>query len=50
MRRKEIIRNIGFVLLGMLIWNLIDLIWDWKGNAEDFNKGRNSSKEFFRQE
>ncbi len=44
MKKKNVLRNIGFFFLGILVWFIIDLIWDWKGNVDSFKKGYNDGR------
>jgi hypothetical protein len=44
MKKKSILTNLGFFLLGVLVWFIIDLIWDWEGNRDAFKKGYNDAK------
>lgn len=50
MKRKNIVLNVLFFLLGIFVWFIIDLIWDWEGNVEDFNKGYNKARENYTEE
>lgn len=43
MKRKNVIKNVGFFFLGVLTWFIIDLIWDWNGNVNSFKKGYNDA-------
>jgi len=50
MKNKNIrIFTIG-LLAGILIWFFIDLIWDWKGHVDDYNRGHEAAKELFSKE
>lgn len=44
MKKKNITPFIIGFIAGLFIWFLIDLIWDWEGNVEDYNRGYNAAK------
>ena len=44
MKKKSILKNLGFFLLGILVWFIIDLIWDWEGNVDSFKQGYENAK------
>ena len=50
MKRKNILRNASFFLLGVLVWFIISLIWDWEGNIEGFKKGYNDARKNYTEE
>lgn len=47
MKNKNIRNFIFGLITGLIIWFLIDLIWDWEGNVNDYNKGYNDAMKFW---
>jgi len=44
MKNKTIKSLLFGLITGVIIWFLIDLIWDWEGNVDSFNKGREAAR------
>ena len=47
MRNKKIRHFLIGVITGVIIWFVIDLIWDWKGNVDSYNKGYNAATNYW---
>jgi len=39
MKKRDIRLLLLGILFGIIISFIIDLVWDWEGNVEDFKKG-----------
>jgi len=49
--KNRTIRNFVLGLIsGIVIWFVIDLIWDWEGHSDDYNRGYEAAKELFSKE
>ena len=42
MKKRIIPKIVSFILLGVLVWLLIELIWDWEGSINSFKEGYNA--------
>jgi len=49
MKKRSILKNLGFFILGILTCFVIDLIWDWEENRESYNRGYQAASELWEQ-